>query len=535
MDTTVAIVGAGPGGLAAAVLLAARGARVTLFERQPAIGGRTARISATGRGGERYAFDCGPTFFLMPYVLEEVFAAAGRRLADYADLRRLDPMYRLVLGREQAPDAPIVLDATQDIQEMACRIAAIDARDGANFPRFIADNRYKLRHSESILRNPMRGVPDLFTARTARDTLAVGPVLRPHMTVSDLLSRYFRHPQVRRAVAFQSKYLGMSPHDCPSLFTILPFIEYEYGVWHPVGGCHALMQALARVAEELGVEIRAGQAVQRVAFEGVRATGVVVEGEHLPFDHVVLNADAMHALRALVPGDVRARAGERYSNDAIDQRRYSCSTFMLYLGVRTPVSLPHHTIYVSASYDDNLADITDHGRLSPDPSFYVCNPSALDPSLAPQGHSALYVLVPVPNLQHARGKAKLDWSRDSAVLRAAAFRQISRILGPMDSRLQDLESRVAAEVRLTPDDWRARGIHHGATFNLAHNLGQMLWARPQNRLKGFDNLWLVGGGTHPGSGLPTIFLSAQITARMLGEEAGLAPPGVRPRHLLQPS
>ncbi len=520
-NINIAIVGAGPGGLAAAALLAARGANVTLFEAAPTIGGRTARITAKGDNDHDYHFDRGPTFFLMPYVLEEVFAAAGRRLADYADLRRLDPMYRLVLGRDDAPNTPYILDATQDLPEMARRIGAIDEHDGRAFQRFIADNRYKLRHSESILRNPMRNPKDLFTPQTAADTLRVGPVLRPHMTVSQLLSKYFRNPQVRRAVAFQSKYLGMSPHDCPALFTILPFIEYEYGIWHPMGGCHALMLALAQVADELGVEIRTNTPIDEITFTDTRATGVIAGGEPQTFDHVVVNADATHALKTLVPANVRAQASPKYTDKALDTRRYSCSTYMLYLGVDTPINLPHHTIYVSAEYDANLADITDHGRLSRDPSIYVCNPSAIDPSLAPEGHAALYVLVPTPNLQPRRGKGAIDWSRQAHTLRAEAFRQISRILGPMDPVLRDLEPRVRAEVQLTPADWRASGINHGATFNLAHNLGQMLWARPQNRLKGFDNLWLVGGGTHPGSGLPTIFLSAQITARMLADEAHL--------------
>jgi phytoene desaturase len=519
---SVAIVGAGPGGLAAAVLLASSGMRVTVYESQPILGGRTARVSAAGASGD-YGFDRGPTFFMMPYVLEEVFAAAGRRLRDYVDLTRLDPMYRLLLGRPGRE--PITLDATQDIAAMAQRIGAINAKDGANFARFIDDNRRKLHAMESTLRNPQRSPLDLFTL----DALKFAPMLNPHLSVHGLLSRYFEDPLVRLSVSFQSKYLGMSPFECPSLFTILPFIEYEYGIWHPRGGCNALMDAMAKVAGELGVEIRLGTPVRRVEFArgGVRATGIVTDQGTHPHDHVVLNADAAWALSNLIPTDTRRIAGgTSYSNEAFNAKRYSCSTYMLYLGVRGEVDLPHHTIYVSETYEENLKDITERGTLSTDPSVYVCNPSRIDPTLAPKGCSSLYVLVPTPNLKGGRsgggggaggGSGALEWSQAAAVLRGRTMEQLAKRFG-----LGDLASRIEAKVELTPEDWRGGNIQFGATFNLAHSLDQMLFRRPQNKLKGFDNVYLVGGGTHPGSGLPTIFLSAHIASRLLCKESGVA-------------
>ncbi|MEN0019900.1 MAG: phytoene desaturase family protein [Planctomycetota bacterium] len=514
---SVAIVGAGPGGLSAAVILAARGCRVTVFESRSEIGGRTGRETLDTEQGS-FAIDRGPTFFLMPYVLDEVFRVAGKRMADEVEMTRLDPMYRLVLGRSEQPDSPITLDATQDIAEMARRVGEIAPADGKAFPEFIEANRYKLRHSESILRNPMRSPLDLFGKQTLTDTLKVAPILRPHMTVQDLLNKYFKHPQIQRAVGFQSKYLGMSPRDCPSLFTILPFIEYEYGVWHPKGGCHAIMQALARVAGECGADIRTSTPVEQITFRGSssKATGVVVDGEQHEFDHVVVNADATWALKTLVPDAVRAQAGKEYATETIDTKRYSCSTFMLYLAVDGELDLPHHTIYVSADYDNNLKDITLNHKLTEDCSFYVCNASTTDPTMAPPGKSSVYVLVPTPNMRAPEGTTELDWQASLDQLRDRTYAQMSRILG-----LSDLRSRVIAERVYTPQDWAAHNINHGATFNLAHNLKQMLHWRPQNRLKGFDNLWLVGGGTHPGSGLPTIFLSAQITSRMLCDEAGV--------------
>lgn len=502
---SVAIIGAGPGGLATAVMLAAQGLPVTVYEAQPVIGGRTARIS---KGG--FHFDTGPTFFLMPYVLEEIFAAAGRTMADYVDLRRLDPMYRLVIGRKGRE--PLTLDTTQNITEMSRRISAINPKDGAAFAQFITDNRYKLRHSESILRHPLNHITDLFGSGLWKDTLKVAPVLAPHRSVHDLLGTYFEDEFIKLAVCFQAKYLGMSPHDCPSLFTILPFIEYEYGIWHPIGGCNALMHALARVAGELGVEIRTNAPVSGVAFASAtsrRATGVVVDGTLHRHDHIVMNADASHALKTLVPAAQR----RSYTDAHLDSRKYSCSTFMMYLGVDGSIDLPHHTICVSESYTQNLEEISATGKIPQDPSVYLCNPSRLDPTLAPPGKSSLYVLVPVANTKIG----PTDWAAETPGFRRRTLEQLSKVLG-----VSNLEARIEQELIYTPADWQRMGINHGATFNLAHNLTQMLHWRPRNRLPDTDNLYLVGGGTHPGSGLPTIFLSAQITSRLIVERAAAA-------------
>jgi phytoene desaturase len=506
---SIAIVGAGPGGLSAAVLLAARGCRVTVYEAQDDIGGRTGqvRLDAPGGGGA-YRFDRGPTFFLMPYVLDEIFAAAGRKAADYLAMTRLDPMYRLMIGRKGRE--PLVLDTTQDLRKMAERIRPHAPGDADRFERFMAENRAKLGVFEPILRRAILNPTDLLDPTMFKAL----PRLGPHRSVHDDIARHIRDEHVRLAVCFQSKYLGMSPFDCPSLFTILPYIEYAYGVWHPEGGCHAVMRALAQCATDLGVEIRLSTPVQRVIFAGKKATGVVVNGEESPHDAVVVNADATWALRNLVPASVRPR---RFSDGSLNAKRYSCSTAMLYLGLDGSVDLPHHTIYTSTNYTENLANISDNHALTDDPSIYVCNPSRTDPTMAPAGKSALYVLVPTPSTKNG-ARDSIDWHAERPRLRREIFEQLEGVFG-----VPDAEARAEAELLVTPADWQGMNISFGATFNLAHNLGQMLHKRPGNRVQGLERLYLVGGGTHPGSGLPTIFLSAQISSRLLGEDLGLAP------------
>ncbi|MEM1184541.1 MAG: phytoene desaturase family protein [Planctomycetota bacterium] len=504
---SVAIVGAGPGGLAAAMILAASGAKVTIFETMDRVGGRTSRVEATGDDGSTYRFDRGPTFFLMPYVLDEVFAAAGERLADHVELTRLDPMYRLLIG--QPGQRPAQIDTTQDVAEMARRIGKLSPKDAEVFPRFIAENRKKLQLSEPILRKAIRSPLDLVDPKN----LALLPILKPHKSVHQLLGEYFTDERVKLAVSFQSKYLGMSPFECPSLFTILPLIEYEYGVWHPMGGCHAICEAMARIAESRGAEIRLSTPVESITFSGSKATGVVANGEQESFDAVVVNADASWAIKNLVPESLRKNG---YSDESMDAKKYSCSTAMLYVGLEGEVDLPHHTIYTSASYRQNLDDIAVNRKLSEDPSVYICNASRTDKSLAPEGHSSLYVLAPTPNLEKDPDGTVVDWEAQWPAYRESIYEQMEQVF-----EIPDIRSRVRAETVIRPPEWRSMNINFGATFNLAHNLGQMLHWRPQNKLKGFERLYMVGGGTHPGSGLPTIFLSSQISSGLLCDDLGI--------------
>ena len=497
--TSIGIIGSGPGGLSAAMLLAHAGADVHVYEALPVIGGRSRRMEV----GD-FSFDTGPTFFMMPYVLEEIFNATGRRLEDYCDLHRLDPMYRLLMGRKDQP--PLQIDTTQDIETMAARLSEINPKDGDAFIRFMRDTRRKLELMEPILRRPIRGLGDFLSM----DMIKAAPTIKPWKSLHGLLSTYFEDEQIRLALCFQSKYLGMSPFECPSLFSILPFIEYEYGVWHPRGGCNALMSAMAEACTEMGVTISTSSRVDEITFDGRRARGVMVNGTEHRHDQVVINADAAWAISNLIPSTLR----RRWTDEKLESRRYSCSTFMLYLGLEGEVDLPHHTIYTSRSYVENIEDISSNTRLSEDPSLYVCNPSRLDPTLAPPGTTALYVLVPTPNT-----KADIDWEDSRDLLRTRAIRQLEEVLG-----IEQVEKRILAEKSITPEDWRSEGIAHGATFNLAHNIGQMLHRRPQHRLEDVDGVWMVGGGTHPGSGLPVIFLASEITTRLLCRETGLSDP-----------
>lgn len=495
MARRVVIVGAGPGGLAAAMLLARAGAAVTVLERKDRVGGRSSAIEIDG-----FRFDMGPTFFLYPRVLEDIFAACGRRLADEVDLVRLDPQYRLVFEGSGS------LDATSDPERMREAISRLAPGDGERFDDFMRENRAKLAAFRPVLESPFNGLGDLVSPGMLKSL----PLMRPLKTVDRDLMRYFKDPRIRLAFSFQSKYLGMSPYKCPSLFTILSFLEYEYGVFHPKGGCAAVVEAMARVAHEMGVEIRLGEPVEQLAFEGRKPIAAETRAGRYPCDSLVVNADFAQAMTRLVPDRLR----RRWTDAKIASKRYSCSTFMMYLGIEGRIpDLAHHTVFLSRDYVRNLAEIEEAKAPPTNPSIYVQNAGVTDPSLAPEGHSTLYVLVPVGNLEGG-----IDWARETPAFRRAVYKRLA------EYGLGDVEARVKVEKILTPAGWAEdMAIYRGATFNLAHTLDQMLCFRPRNRFEDLDGVYLVGGGTHPGSGLPVIFESARITSRLMIEDMGLAP------------
>jgi phytoene desaturase len=492
----VAVVGAGPGGLATALLLAQAGAEVTVFEADAQVGGRTRTVEAPGG----YRFDIGPTFFLYPRVLADIFAACGERLEDWVRLERLDPQYHLVFEGEGGTISGEIR-ATPDVARLEAEIARVAPADAGNVTRFLADNRAKLEAFRPVLEQPFDRLRAMFTPAM----LKALPNLRPHIPVDRDLRRYFSDPRVRLAFSFQTKYLGMSPFRCPSLFTILSFLEYEHGVFHPVGGCGAVSEAMARLAARMGVDIRLRTPVERVVFEGRRAAGVEAGGARFPADAVVVNGDFAKVVQALVPEAHRPR----WRNAKIAKARLSCSTFMLYLGIegRMPDALGHHTILLSKDYERNIREIGE-GTLPMEPSVYVQHAGYTDGGMAPPGHTSLYVLVPVPNLREGRA---IDWKAQAPAYRRLVLDRL-KLLG-----LDDIEARIRYERMVTPLEWEdAFAVHEGATFNLSHDLRQMLYFRPHNRFG--PGLYLVGGGTHPGSGLPVIYEGARITAQLVAED-----------------
>jgi phytoene desaturase len=332
------------------------------------------------------------------------------------------------------------------------------------------------------------------------------PYMDNFTSIYDVLSRYFAHEDMRIAMTFQAKYLGMSPWTCPGAFTILSYVEHAFGVFHVRGGVHMLSEGMAKAAADLGAVIRLSSPIKHLIVEGGRARGVVLaDGKEERADAVIMNADFANGMKELVSPRDRPKT----TDTKIDSYGYSCSTYMLYLGIDGDTGhLPHHNIFFSGDYKKNIGQIFD-GVLPEDPSFYVQNACVTDSSLAPKGKSALYVLVPVPNRT-----APLDWAKESGPLR-------ERILDAIEKRagITNIRGRIEVERVVTPLDWeRKASVYRGAVFNLAHTIGQMLYLRPHNRFDEIPGLYVAGGGTHPGSGLPTIVESGRIAADLISED-----------------
>ncbi len=502
MSRTVLVVGAGPGGLVASLLAAAAGADVTLIEKQDTVGGRSGTLEVPSPQG-RFRFDIGPTFFLYPQILEEVFAACGERLSEHVDLIRLRTHYDLAF--ENGP----TLRIPSDLPGLQREIAKLSPADAERVPRFVSENRRKLDRFRTVLAQNFDGPRDLLSAGMLRAL----PLLRPFSSVDGDLGRHFGDPRVRLAFSFQSKYLGMSPYRCPSLFTILAFMEHEYGIFHPRGGTGAVMRAMESLARRMGVRVRTGTSVREILVENGRAVGVRTDDGRIRADAVILNADFARAMTRIVAPEHR----KRWTGKRLASRKYSCSAFMLYLGIEGELpEVAHHTIFLSEDFRANFAEIERADAPPKEPSFYLQNATGTDPALAPPGHSTLYVLVPVGN---RRENAPIVW--DEAMkrrYRAVALARLAKLGIP------NLEQRIRTETIVTPTDWEDNlDVHRGAVFNLAHNIGQMLHWRPHNRSEDIERLYVVGGGTHPGSGLPVIFEGARISIRLMTEDLGLRP------------
>jgi len=495
MSKNVAIVGAGPGGLTAAMLLAARGYSVKVFEKAGTVGGRSATISEGG-----YSFDTGPTFLMMTFILKEVFRAAGRDLDDYCRIVPLDPMYRLNF-RE------LSFEPSRNNEVTRQRIEEKFPGQAEGYDKLLKreSNRYKYMYP--CLQKPYGSIFSMLSPRLIRAL----PHLSAGRSLYSVLGDYFDDENLKISFTFQAKYLGMSPWNCPGLYAMIPYIEHFFGVEHVEGGLSRICEAMAKVVEEEGGEILLSTPVRRIITDGRRvATGVeLADGSREEFDAVVLNADFGHAAGHLFePGLLR-----KWTPKRLQGCDYSCSTYMLYLGLDTTFAEPHHQIILADDYRKNITEIMGEKVLSEDVSVYVRNATVTDSTLAPGGHTALYVLVPVPNT-----RAPIEWTDD---LRRE-FR--SRVLARIAERtsMKDLDKHIRYEKVITPYDWRdSYEILHGATFNLGHNISQMLYFRPHNRFEEVGRCYIVGGGTHPGSGLPTIYESARISSDLVSRDMPL--------------
>ena len=506
----IVIVGAGPGGLTSAMILAHRGFKVTVFEKEAEVGGRNAPIRLNG-----FTFDTGPTLLAMNYILKEMFEEAGRKVEDYLDFVNLDPLYRLQFN-------DCAFSPSQDREKTKSQIRELFPGNENGLDAFF---RIEGKRFEKLFPGLQKDYSSFF-AYFNPIFLTSLPYLSLGKSLFENLGTYFNQDKLKTCFTFQSKYLGMSPWKCPALFTMLVYTEYAYGIYHVIGGLNKISQAMAKVVEEEGGRIIKGAKVKRIITKGRVAQGVQLEsGEKVLCDDVFINADFAYAATHLFePGLLK-----KYSEANLQKKQYSCSTFMLYLGVNKRFDfLQHQNVLFPADYRKHVDEIIEKKVLSQDPSIYVQNASVSDPTLAPPGKSALYILVPVPN-----NKSRINWTDTKDEYKAKVLNIVEEKGG-----FEGLQKHIEVEKVITPEDWEHEyNVYLGATFNLAHTFGQLLYFRPHNKFEELEHCYLVGGGTHPGSGLPTIYESARISSNLLSQSYGVDfawPSALRKKQLIKP-
>jgi phytoene desaturase len=476
------VIGAGFGGIAAALRLRAKGYAVTLIDRCAALGGRAQVYEREG-----FRHDAGPTVITAPFLFEELFALFGERFADHVKLVPLTPWYRFQFADGDTFDYGGTLEAT------LAEIDRIEPRDRAGYLAL-------LEHSRRIY--------DIgFTQLSAQPFHRLGTMLRqvPHLlglrnyeTVWQMVSRHLVSDKLRRAFSIQPLLVGGNPFDTTSIYGLIHFLERAYGVHFAMGGTGAVTQALGGLMERQGVALRLSTTVERVRIEQGVARGVVLaDGTHVDADIVVSDADAAHLYRDLVPPAEQALA----TRVKLSQAHYSMGLFVMYFGTtRTYPDVAHHTIWMGERYQELLNDIFHRQKLAEDFSLYVHRPTATDPSFAPPGQDSFYVLCPVPNLQ-----ADIDWATEGPRLRDRIVDALERTMLP------GLKATITADFYKTPEDFRDeyRSVH-GAGFSVAPIFRQSAWFRFHNKSESVRNLYLVGAGTHPGAGVPGVLCSAKV-------------------------
>lgn len=491
------VVGAGFGGLAAAVRLGARGYRVTVVDKLDQAGGRgyVRRHRAAGFEGE-FIFDSGPTVITAPFLFEELWKLAGRELADDVDLRPVTPFYRIRFHDGQT------FDYTGDAEAMREEVRKLAPDDVSGYERFLADSERIFKVGfEKLAHVPFGSVLDM--ARIIPEMVKLGSF----RSVYGMVARHVKSERLRQVVSFHPLLVGGNPFSTTSIYTLIAFLERKWGVHFPMGGTGVLVQGLVRLIEQQNNQVRLGCEVAEITVRGRRATGVKLRsGERIEADLVVSNADSAWTYRYLLPESAR----KKWSNDRVENARYSMGLFVWYFGTKKRYpEVAHHSILLGPRYRELLADIFDRKVVADDFSLYLHRPTATDPAMAPEGCDGFYVLSPVPHLESGT-----DWASFGETYR----QRIAKLLD--ETVLPGLRDNLVVSEFLTPQGFQDDLLSfRGAAFGMEPVLTQSAYFRPHNRSEDVEDLYFVGAGTHPGAGLPGVLSSARVLDRIVPDAA----------------
>ena len=486
------VIGAGLGGLSAAMRLGAKGYRVTLLDRLDRAGGRGSSVTQNG-----HRFDLGPTIVTVPQVFEQLWAECGRDFRKDVDLRPVDPYYE-IRWRDGS-----VFTVRQDEQAMIDEVARLSLRDVPGYKRFLKDSEARYQFGfEGLGRRQMNKLMDLIRE------LPGFVKLRADRSVYAHASARVRDPRLRMALSFHPLFIGGDPTHVTSMYILVSHLEKEFGVHYAMGGVQAMADAMVAVIEDQGGTVRRGVEVDEITVTKGQADGVVTtDGEHIAADIIVSNADPGHTYDRLL----RKQAKRRWTPARLNRSRWSMGLFVWYFGTKGTkgkwADVGHHTILNGPRYKGLLNDIFMKRHLAHDMSVYLHRPSVTDPSVAPEGDDTFYALSPVPNLH---GKGSVDWAEMQETYR----QRLAKVLN--DHLMPGFEDHLSASHILTPADVESRYLSpHGAGFSLEPRIFQSAWFRPHNISEEFGNLSLVGAGTHPGAGIPSVVTSSEVLRQLV--------------------
>ena len=493
----VGVIGSGLGGLAAACTLAARGHKVILFEKNDWLGGKAAELEEDG-----FRFDMGPTILTVPAVLRRIFAEAGRDLDAAMDLRRLDPQWRCFF------DDGSVLDLNENVDTMSANLDAYAPGNAAGYRDFIKMSEGLHEVSERFFFwKSVEDIRDTMDLRRGMDLATLKDVLSLKMgsTVAKQIRKKVPDARVAQMLDHFVQYVGSSPYNSPAVLCSIGHMQTDGGVWYPMGGTRSVPLALAKLADELGVETRLSTGIRRIVSDRGAVSAVETEsGEIVKLSALVSNMDAVRTYSELVGGKPAASFGKRW------KREPACSGVVLYLGLdRAYEHLAHHDFVFSRDPEEEFDWIYNKGEPAPDPTCYIAAPARTEPGVAPPGGEALYVLVHTPYLRPHH-----DWTAMLPAYRKVILEKLARCAG-----MPDLESRIVMERHLTPADIHERyRVLNGAIYGLASH-GKFFGAfKPGNRSRDMAGLYLAGGAAHPGPGMPMVLMSGWIAADSLDKD-----------------
>lgn len=488
MKKTVTVIGAGVAGLASAIRLQNKGYEVTIIEKDDLPGGKMNRIRLDG-----YQFDLGPTIVMMPELYREVFEEAGRDPDDYIPMERLDPMYSSYFDKGE-----VHYEVSNDLVKNIEMFESISSDDAEGFLKYLSDLYHRFNIAKDhFLQRPFRDAKDFYNPFM----ISQGLKLKTLNNAENLLKKYIKDRRMRQMISFQTLYIGISPAKGPSLYTIIPMIEFLYGIWFIKGGMHTMASAMERLFLELGGQIKYNTEVEQIVIEDGKASGVLLNGEIMHSDLVMCNADFPYAMKNLIK---EPQHKGKYTDKKIDGMDYSCSCFVLYLGMdkKYPQIENVHNFVFSENLDKNIEQIF-NGEIIEDPSLYMYIGSKKDQTMAPEGKDGIYVLMPISDLK----TMKYEWTDEvAAMYREKMISKLKNLPG-----MTDIEEEIVTETMITPLDFEERyNAYNGATFGLRPTLTQSVHLRPQSKATHCDNLYFTGSSTHPGAGVPIVLLSSKI-------------------------